>query len=84
VERCPICRGRIGEDAICGRCGADLTLPLQVVAQAEMRVHRAIYCIAEGDFSIAKQQLYVALSLQHDPLFQVMIGFVSAQQKGNR
>ncbi|MES9901652.1 MAG: hypothetical protein ABW168_03090 [Sedimenticola sp.] len=84
MERCPICRGRIGENAVCGRCGADLTLPLQAVAQAEMRAHKALCCMAEGDFSMAKQQLQSARLLRNDPLLQVMMEFVSAQRKGGK
>ena len=76
MERCPICRGRIVPEAQCGRCGADLTLPLQAEAEAIKLTQKALCYIEKDDFHSAEQLLNQALALKIDPLPQTLLTFI--------
>ncbi len=82
MERCPICRGRIVPEAQCGRCGADLTLPLQAETEAIKLIQKALCCIEEDDFHSAEQLLKQSLLLKSDPLPQALLMFARAHVQG--
>ena len=67
MERCPVCRARRSDNAICHRCGADLTLPVKIAAQAAAWEHYALTKIANDDLEAARQALANALALKRNP-----------------
>ncbi len=76
MQRCPICRGRINDNAECQRCGADLSLAQQAREQAESLTRQALKLIAWGEFTQAESLLTKAQLLEYSPFNQHVLGFV--------
>ncbi|MBF0176340.1 MAG: hypothetical protein HQL63_05770 [Magnetococcales bacterium] len=57
MERCPICRGSIGEEGRCLRCGADLELVMQARRRGEALLQQAVVQILAGHRSEAMESL---------------------------
>ncbi len=63
-------------EAQCGRCGADLTLPLQAEAEAVRLTQEALCHIEEDDVHNAEKLLNRALALKNDPFPQALLAFI--------
>jgi hypothetical protein len=68
MERCPVCRARFKGDSVCYRCGADLSVLLDIEAEATALERRAVRLIGNGEFVEAQQTADRALALQYSPL----------------
>jgi hypothetical protein len=51
---CPVCGARFRGAAACSRCGADLTIPMQLLARAFHLRQAARQAILEGDAARAR------------------------------
>jgi predicted amidophosphoribosyltransferase len=77
MERCTICKARLKEsETICPRCGADLSIPLNIEEQAEYFCHEGIMHLGAGDFDDAVQAIEYSLHLKRDPLAEAVLGFI--------
>lgn len=77
MERCPVCRARIKESETCRRCGADLSLLLQLDAWVQRYEQCAVRAVADGDFATAKRCCQRALRLNSRTFSKVLLGFIS-------
>ena len=68
MERCPICRARFKGEAVCYRCGADLSSLLAIEAEAAAWERETVALLAAGDWIAARRAADQALALQHSPL----------------
>ena len=68
MERCPVCRARFRDEAICHRCGADLSPLLAIEAEAAMLEREAVALLAAGAWIEARRAAERALALRHSPL----------------
>jgi hypothetical protein len=68
MERCPGCRARLGEEALCPRCGCDLSLPLRAERQVRRHLEAAIAALAAGDAGSAACYARAAQTLRDDEL----------------
>lgn len=68
MERCPGCRSRLADEAICPRCGCDLTLVRRAEAQARQLVVRAVQAWAHCDPDQARAFVRSALALDRGRL----------------
>ncbi len=64
-ERCPACRARMVDSAICGRCGCDLTLMRRARSQASAAIDAALRAWAEGATPSALAHARDALALEN-------------------
>jgi hypothetical protein len=64
-ERCPACRARMADSAICGRCGCDLTLVRRAQSQASAGIDAALRAWAEGATPSALAHACDALALEN-------------------
>ncbi len=48
MERCPVCRARFRDEAVCYRCGADLSALLVIEAEAAALEREAVALLAAG------------------------------------
>ena len=82
MDRCPICRGRINENEECKRCGAALSLLIQIEQQVNELTSQALWHIGNSQFTQAKLLLEEAQLLRHSP-FQQVLGFIHNCMRGN-
>ena len=68
MERCPVCRARFKGEAVCYRCGADLSVLLAIEAEAAEWERETVAMLAAGDWIAARRAADQALALQHSPL----------------
>ena len=68
MERCPVCRARVKDEAVCYRCGVDLSVMLAIEAEAAAWEREAVSLLASGDWIAARRAADQALALQHSPL----------------
>lgn len=66
-ERCPACRARMADSAICSRCGCDLTLMHRARSQAGAAIDAALRAWAAGTPSSALAHARDALALENTP-----------------
>ena len=50
MERCPVCRARFRDEAVCYRCGADLSVLLAIEAEAAELEREAVTLLAAGQW----------------------------------
>ncbi|MDP2431290.1 MAG: hypothetical protein Q8O33_04610 [Pseudomonadota bacterium] len=72
MERCPSCRGRLNESALCPRCGCDLGLVLSVESRAENLVRLAIRAWADGNPKLAQAHVDNSLALKRGALAEAL------------
>jgi len=53
LNRCPVCQARFRGAAVCSRCGADLTRPMRIAAEAWRLREAARGAIKAGEFGRA-------------------------------
>jgi len=68
MERCPVCRARFRDEAVCYRCGADLSVLLAIEAEATALEREAVNLLAAGRWIEARRAADRALALQYSPL----------------
>lgn len=76
MERCPLCRARLREEALCPRCGADLSVPLEVERNALQAARRAMVSLAAGDLEIATGHAEMAAWLHGTAFHLGLYGFL--------
>jgi hypothetical protein len=81
VERCPSCRARLNEAALCPRCGCDLGLVLRVESRARRLVRLAIEAWAGGDPALAVARLDESLVLQRGTLAEALAAMLRARAR---
>jgi len=83
MERCPFCQARLAEDTPnCPRCDADLSLPLQCLAQADDYRQQAIAALIEQRPLAEVKQFLVQATLQKQNLLsEVLINFMMHYQE---
>jgi predicted amidophosphoribosyltransferase len=80
MERCTICKARLKDSStICPRCGADLSIPLNIEDQAQVLCHEAIMQLGAGHLGDAVESVEYSLHLKRDPLAQAVWGFIRHQ-----
>ena len=72
MERCPSCRGRLNESALCPRCGCDLGLVFCVESRAENLVRLAIRAWANGNPKLAVAHVDKSLALKSGTLAETL------------
>lgn len=77
MERCPGCRARLAEGAICPRCGCDLSLVRRAEAQALRLMRQALRAWADGDRRQASACVAAALALERSLLGQAVLKSLS-------
>ena len=73
LARCPACRARLLDEAICPRCSCDLSLVRRAEAQAQQWVARALQAWARGDLAQARACACTALLLEQQPLAKAVL-----------
>lgn len=68
MERCPVCHARFRDEAVCHRCGADLSVLLAIAAEAAEWEREAVSLLASGEWIAARQAADRVLALQYSPL----------------
>ncbi len=68
MERCPVCRARFKGEAVCYRCGADLSVLLTIEAEAAAREREMVVLLATGQWIDARRVADRALALRYSPL----------------
>jgi hypothetical protein len=68
MECCPVCRARFKDEAVCYRCGADLSALLAIEAEAAALEREAVALLATGRWIEARRAAERALALQDSPL----------------
>jgi len=68
MERCPVCRARFKGEAVCYRCGADLSVLLTIEAEAAAREREMVVLLATGQWIEARRAADQTLALQYSPL----------------
>lgn len=79
MERCPLCRARLGLKTVCPRCGADLTLAQNAQTAAARRLHRALAALAAGDNLAANGHAQRALRLHRTPFNEAVANWLGNQ-----
>ncbi|MBF0137564.1 MAG: hypothetical protein HQL65_15110 [Magnetococcales bacterium] len=76
VERCPICRGTLGETGQCQRCGADLAPVFQARKQGRILLQQAVVCMVAGDDQKALELLRRAALWHRQPLIDRLLSLL--------
>ena len=79
MERCPACRARLRQELVCPRCRTDLARTLEIEAQADAALRRAVVRLAEGDDAQAMRALEASLRMKREPLASLLLGFLRGQ-----
>ncbi|WP_457576882.1 hypothetical protein [Desulfomarina sp.] len=75
MERCPVCRRRLNDDDVCGRCGADLTVLQAIEEHAGCCRHLAMKNLAAGDYGVAADFAEKSLRLRKTAFSVALSGF---------
>ncbi len=78
MERCPICKARLKKDTTCPRCGADISIPLNIEQESEILLNNALKQLETGNISAAKQAVEQSLNLKTEPLGLALRGFIGS------
>ena len=78
LDRCPACRARLAEAAVCPRCGCDFSLVRQAMAQAARLLEQALCSLVIGDRAAARRQVENSLALHRQRLAQAIRNFLDA------
>ena len=78
MERCPICKARLQKGTTCPRCGADISIPLDIERQSEILLNNALKQLKTGNISAAKQAVEQSIQLKAQPLGIALRGFLSS------
>lgn len=76
-QRCPACRARMAESAVCGRCGCDLTLAWYARSQARTAIALALRAWADDAPAQARKHVHAALALEDTALGRALLRMVS-------
>jgi hypothetical protein len=76
LERCPACRARLAQSALCPRCGCDFALVRQAEEQARSLLEQAIRTLAGGDPAGARVQIRRSLASRRLHLAQALESFL--------
>lgn len=79
MERCPVCRARFKGEAVCYRCGADLSGLLTIEAEAAAREREMVALLATGQWIEARRVADRVLALQYSPLAAAARGFAGRE-----
>ena len=82
LARCPACRARLLDEAICPRCSCDLSLVRRAEVQAQQWIARALRAWARGDLAQARACASAALLLEPHPLAKAVLQCLEPQQIG--
>ncbi len=83
LERCPACRARLGESAVCPRCGCDFALVRLAEQQAERVLAQAIRAFAVGDLVAAREHISRSLASNRLRLAQALALLLDADDQGS-
>ena len=72
MERCPSCRSRLNESALCPRCGCDLSLVFHVESRAENLIRLALQAWANGNPKLAVAHIDESLALKSGTLAETL------------
>jgi hypothetical protein len=78
MERCPICKARLKTGTTCPRCGADISIPLNIEQQSEILLKNALKQLETGNFSSAKLAVEQSIKLKAEPLGLALRGFIGS------
>ena len=81
MERCPQCRARLKDDALCPRCGADLILVCALENEARQLARRAVRSLLAGDMASPARLATAARRLHATPFHRALEGFIQANKK---
>lgn len=81
LERCPACRARLAESAVCPRCGCDFTLVRLAEEQAERQLTQAMRAFAVGDPATAREQVSGSLASKQLRLAQALALLLDADRR---
>jgi len=76
MDRCPICRGRISDNAKCQRCCTDLSLLFQTEQEAKDLLRQTFNCISNGKYTQAEVFLNASQFLSFSEFKQNLLGFI--------
>ncbi|GEM_PF-1290086 len=79
MEHCPVCRARLHQNSVCGRCGTDLSLPQAAARQAEVTRRQAMQLWRAGYLETALHLLRRTEQIQRAPLTRHLVRALSAQ-----
>ncbi|SBT06166.1 hypothetical protein ACCAA_300027 [Candidatus Accumulibacter aalborgensis] len=80
LDRCPACRARLPENAVCPRCGCDFSLAQQAIEQARRLLEQALRSLALGDRAAARSQVDASLAMHRRRLGQAIKGFLDDEK----
>ncbi len=83
MERCPACRARLKGATVCGRCGCDLTIPLNIERQAKLLEQSALVALSRNELTTARSALVHARHLKASLLQDVLFRFLEYREDGN-
>ena len=79
MDRCPVCRARFRDEAVCSRCGTDLSALLAIEAEAAAWEREAVALLAAGQWIEARRAAERVLALQYSPLAAVARDFAGRE-----
>ena len=76
--RCPACRSRLADEALCPRCGCDLSLVRRANNASKRLFNLALRAWAAGDVRQAQHLAQAGLQLKHEPLAAAVLQALKA------
>lgn len=73
---CPACHGSLDAQAVCARCGADLTYLNQLTVVMQRLEAAATHALAEGRFDEARDLLDQAAAYERTPYNQALAAWI--------
>ena len=84
MERCPVCRKRFFETQLCSRCGADLSVLVDIEQNFDFCLLRAVGCLGEDRFEDARAWAEKAVALRQTTFSLALADFCRKQASGQR
>lgn len=81
MERCPVCRARLGGRLICRRCGCDLNRAIVAERRARGYLARALEALRAGSLEAAREAAEEALRWDSSQAVRATVAFVRRQAK---
>ncbi|KXJ41283.1 MAG: hypothetical protein AXA67_00300 [Methylothermaceae bacteria B42] len=79
MSRCPACNARLGEAALCRRCGCDLSLSRKARLQARLALSHALKALDHHQTEEAERWLQQALMWNSSDWTIKVAGFIKTQ-----
>ncbi len=79
MERCPVCRARLKDNAICHRCESDLSQLKALIIHVNELERQAVQEFVAENYDVAVDKLTMAIQLKPNAFSVSLLGYAQSR-----